>query len=386
MAAPKSKSLAEKSKSTKNLAAAERVKAATIGAGEPIITLENYNVDFANAFSYYNTYGEDKERRKWVQKYLAKDKASLEKLADVSDFEIRQLGIMIRLADRGQPLRPEHTSFINTKLDAILNRKKVVSQLSPEKSNATKPIVSIADRIDAIATNHIDDIEGEIDAFIVSKKSDFSMKTYVEKNQINAPTAKVIGGWFKKRLPELTEAIHMNDSKNVSTDEDEQLVEAYSHFSKAQLKKFKDFVASIVEACEQQKVKVIQKVRKVKVKPPTEVVKRVKYMPEFEELNLKSEHPVKLVGATEVWLYSTKYRRVTVLKSLEGEPLIVKGTSIVNFDVGKSDSRTLRKPEDFFKTKLTKRDLAAAWKALKTKASAAKGRINEETIILAAFI
>lgn len=379
----KTKSLADKANTPKNLAAAERARTAAIGAGEPIITLDNYNSDIIGAFSYYNNYSEEKDRRKWVQKYLGKDKASLVKLNDAADHDIRQVAILIRLADRGQPLNPEHTALLVSKLDTILNGVKAVSQLAPTK--VEKAAVSIQDRLDRIANEHIGVIEGMIDEFVVNKTCMFSMKDYVSSNAINGATAKIIGSWFAKRIPELNEAMRVSKLKTFDDDE-EQIYESYSYFSKAQLKKFTEFIESIVDACTQAKVSVVRKNRKVKVKPASDVVKRVKYMVEFPELSLKSEHPVKMVGCNEIWLYSTKYRRVTVLRSIDNDVLVIKGSTICNFDIGKSDTKSLRKPADFVKTKMAKRELGAAFKALTTKASAAKGRINEDTIILAAFM
>lgn len=380
MAVKKTKSLAEKANSPKSQASAERSRAATLGAGEPFITLENYNTDIANAFSYYNNFVEDKDKRKWVQKYLGKDKESLEKLSNAADHEIRQVATLIRLAERGQPLAPVHTTFINEKLDKVLNGNKITSQLAPEKikSVVDKPIVSIQDRIAVIASGFISDVEHEIDMFILNKKSEFSMKDYIATNQINGPTAKVISKWFKKYVDEVTEALEGND---------EQLVEAYSHLKNSDLKKFHKMLTSIVDECVQQKVNVVRKARKVKIKPATEVVKRVKYMQEFTDgaFTLKSEHPVKLVNSVEVWLYNAKTRRATVLRAVDNGVLVVKGTSIINFDIGRSDTRTLRKPDEFFATKLAKRELAAAWKLIKTKVAPAKGRIGEDVVIVAAF-
>jgi hypothetical protein len=87
-----------------------------------------------------------------------------------------------------------------------------------------------------------------------------------------------------------------------------------------------------------------------------------------------------------VWYYNTKYRRVGVYKGEGGNPLSVKGTTIIGFDVKESQQMTLRKPEEFFKgLSLGKRALNGALKKLTTKPSAPNGRINEECILLGAF-
>jgi hypothetical protein len=109
-------------------------------------------------------------------------------------------------------------------------------------------------------------------------------------------------------------------------------------------------------------------------------------MNEFAEMGLKSEHPTKLVNADEVWIYNTKYRRLTVYKPADSGLLTVKGTTMINFDITTSISKTLRKPEvikDF--ASMGKRALNTAFKQLTTKPSKPNGRINEECIILKAF-
>jgi hypothetical protein len=112
----------------------------------------------------------------------------------------------------------------------------------------------------------------------------------------------------------------------------------------------------------------------------------MKFMREFAELGLKSVKPESIIGSTEVWYYNTKYRRVGVYKGEGGNPLSVKGTTIIGFDVKESQQMTLRKPEEFFKgLSLGKRALNGALKKLTTKPSAPNGRINEECILLGAF-
>lgn len=383
MARAKTKSLAEKARTPKNLEIADRARKAALGAGEPVIDPERYEATLGAAFTYYNTYGDEKTRRKWIQKYVGKDKEALTKLSKVSDHDLRQVAILIRLSEREQFLKDDHIAMINDRLIKFFDDVSRKKESLPEEDNK-KPAVSVQDRIQALASERIGEIEGEIDKFSVEKESNFSMKDYIAANSISSPVAKIIGDFFTKRKKELEELQKVWADKK-RDDFQEQLMEAYSHFTRPQARKFLALFDSIVQACMQVKVTVATRARKPRVKPPAEVVKRVKYMPEFSELKLKSEHPTKLVGANEVWLYSTKYKRVTCLKAADNDLLMVKGTTLLNFDVGKSNMRGLRKPEEFFKTSLTKRELANAFKGLKTKVYPAKGRINEETIILAVF-
>jgi hypothetical protein len=94
-------------------------------------------------------------------------------------------------------------------------------------------------------------------------------------------------------------------------------------------------------------------------------------------------NPVSLVGAAEAWIYNTKYKKLQVYRALDGQKLSVKGTTLVNYDVAQSSSKTLRKPES---TKdvlsMAKKTFATFFNKLTTKDAAVNGRINEECVIL----
>lgn len=361
--------------SQKHIEAAERVRASTIGAGEPNIDLDQYPVSLIKAMTYYNVYEDPKVKRKWVQKYLGQDVERLKMLDGVPDSDLFQLSSIIRLKERNQPLKENELKFIETKLHEILTKSKS-NGAKLENTSAeitTKPVLSIAEKIANVANTYIAELEGELDEFSIKKTSSFNMKDYIEMNQISPQVAKHIANWFKKTETELTLTI---------AGKDEQLVEGYGYFKPAQLKKYLAFVTSIISACTQQKVKAV---RTKKVKPPSEVIKNVKYMTDFAEFGLKSEHPTKLINSNEVWLYNTKTRRMTVLKAPAKDILIIKSTSIINFDTSKSETKTIRKPEEFFKIKINKKDLNSAWTSLTTKPATSNGRIGDDTIIFAIF-
>jgi hypothetical protein len=164
------------------------------------------------------------------------------------------------------------------------------------------------------------------------------------------------------------------------------LVEGYSNFTKPQLKRYLALLQSIVDGCEQAK-KIVRKPRVRKAKPAGEIVKRMKFKKEDTELGIKSVTAASIVGATELWVYNTKYRKLQVYKAVEGSSLTVKGTSVLNYDTALSSSKTLRKPKEQLTPMLTmtKRPMAAAYKAIKCKEATPNGRINEECILFRTF-
>jgi hypothetical protein len=114
-------------------------------------------------------------------------------------------------------------------------------------------------------------------------------------------------------------------------------------------------------------------------------VAKLKYKKTDEPLKLVSINPVDVLGASEVWIYNTKTRKLGkyVADSIQG-PITVKGTSLVGFDEHASVCKTLRKPEEKLKefkaaSKVQLRKFLDGINATDTKMN---GRINEETILL----
>ena len=71
----------------------------------------------------------------------------------------------------------------------------------------------------------------------------------------------------------------------------------------------------------------------------------------------------------------------------EGSGLSVKGTTIKGFDPEKSLQRTIRKPDEFLPQikKATRAKPEKLFQSLKTTETKLNGRVNGETILLAAF-
>lgn len=366
------------SKTSKYQNIADKVRASTIGAGEPKVSKETYKIDLIRAFGYYHTYEEPKVLRKWVIEYIGKDSVKLAKLDQVHDLEIEKVAILLRLREREQYLEPNEINHIDKRLQAIFDRPLKEIKVG-QTSNDQKAIMalSLAKKSDEIIRTHIGNLEGEIDSFILGGyKSDFEIGKYLEDHKITPAQLKIIHKWASDQIPELEIALEGKD---------EYINESYAFTTKPKLKKWISFVESIMAACVQQKVAVVRKPTKIKVKLPAELVKNLKYAQAFDELNIKSIHPTKLIGASEVWLYNHKYRRMHVYKSIDDNGLSVKGSRFIGFNTVTSESRTIRKPEEWMKLKAGKREYASEWKNLTTSVSVPNGQINSDCVILAVF-
>ena len=100
--------------------------------------------------------------------------------------------------------------------------------------------------------------------------------------------------------------------------------------------------------------------------------------------------------ANEVWVYNTKTRKIGVYKAKEVDPknmqrpgtgIMVKGTTLQDYNEDESVQKTLRKPpeqiKDFVNTGKLK--CKKSFEAIKTTATKMNGRFNDNTIILQTF-
>lgn len=352
---------------------------AVLRGNEPKVTKDNYKVDLICALNWHNVNWEEKDYRKAALEYIKKmNMKQYTHAINKADFlEIRNIGSIGRLVLTGQYVDLNDIEKIAIRLEDL---KAKYPNTTPVKAKTVTTVpVSIQERIMEQARTLGGDFEGAVDEFLAGGKEDFSAKSYLLTNQVSGAVAKKIGEMFKPIAAELAEAVAGKDA---------QLKEAYSNVPKSKLKKLAAFVQSFVDDCLQQTVsaKAQRKPRARKVKPPSVLVKKVKYLKEFAELKLKSISAEKIIGASELWTYNPSTRKLAVFYGADNGVLGVSGMSITNYDVNKSEVKTLRKPEEFFKglTSTGKRAMANAWKAVKAKTSKPRARINEEVILLAA--
>ena len=351
------------------------------GDGAPIVTEENYKSTLMSALGYYNTNAENSTRANAVRRYIknmGKEDLSYKDMHKVfvdkvPDYELINIGSLCLILENKGFISPIHSLDMLNKIVAIYHKYNVEDSVE-DKPKA--PVISIEKRIIDAARAASEEIDYAIDKFCKNKSSDFNIKAHLLSNNISGAVAKKIGEYYKSTLDEIDEAIEGKD---------EQLVEGYSYFTKPELKRYREFIKGIVDGCAQQQV-TAKKPRVQKVKPPAVIVKKLKFLREFAELNLKSCDPADIVGAGELWVYNTKNRKLINYSAADSETLTVKNSSIIGYDIGRSDSKTLRKPEEFFKElSIGKRNLNTAAKAIKTKPSQPNGRISADMILLGAF-
>ncbi len=258
---------------------------------------------------------------------------------------------------------------------------KDVEEEEVTEKKETTVVVSIQDRVREATFGMTEEIEDALESFATDPEAfdpkSFKLLNLLRGKQAKAAHARIIRDYYSRQY---NEYIELQEGKC------EQLKEAYSHLSKAQIKKITAFYNEILSACDMlmQEAKVNRKPRAKKSKPIEKIIEKLKYLKQDDKLKLVSISPTDIVGAKELWVFNVKTRKLGRYSAGEFSELGVKGTSITGFDTIKSVQKTLRKPEEQLKEfkaagKVALRKFLEDIKAVDIKLN---GRINEDTVLL----
>ena len=223
------------------------------------------------------------------------------------------------------------------------------------------------------ALSELGEVELQLDAFIDNAyKSEFSMLGWLHEQK---PKADKVDEYIRCYVP-------LRDELEMALTGDTYCRESYSYMTKGQIRKYFKFVSSIVEGCEEYNDSK-RKVRKKKVKTPTELVKKLKYSVEG------SVKPSKIIGASHLWAYDTKLRYLTCYISSNKDGLTVTGTSIRNYNTETSTKKKIyasRVDDTLNRIKVSTKNGANSFlNGIKAKAYPTSGRINNNTILLKVY-
>lgn len=339
----------------------------------------------------YGYFYDHKDAFKWAEAWVKKNRTASE-LADFKhseDWRVNTtLGGLCKMHMAGARLEEKYMNRINDGIDAAISAGKANRQA--EAASSAKPVKTSADILAEKISDFIADVEGVIDEYNDPKVfvDGENYSVYNELKKINAPKplAQKVYDYYKPLFDEVEELIVKKTP---------DLVEGYKYLKTAKEKKdFFEFIKNIVDDCQKymnaataSKVRTVRKARVKKKVPVEKLVARVKYQKESAEYKLTSVDPAALVGATEAYLFNTKYRHLIQLVASSVDGFSIKGTTVTNIREEVSLKKTLRKPEDVLKEigSTTKARASKVFLDLKTKAAAANGRLNEETIILKVY-
>jgi len=363
-------------------------------------THKHFRRNFHGAMLYAHYELTASELKKEVNKYLrTKDPKHplLDRIKDMNENRFTTIGKYMYLLNHGCDVPDDIFEGMMPALEKVINEEEarvaaiakaaIRTQQENEGSDgatepAVKTVISIQDRLRERAREVAGEVEGWIDEFMCDKKQ--AAKTIEEfvnlfkSAELKAPHMRHIQDIFEKRAEEISEAVEGKDK---------DLTEAYSNYTKPELKKFDLFHKNLLKACVmmQEVAKVERAPRKKKVISTEKVVSKLKYKKDDKVLGIVSLNPTQLVGAKEAWVFDTKTRKLTkyVADDVAGT-LSVKGASIIGVNQAKSTSKTLRYPATqlaAFK-KAGKVQLRTFMEDIPTVGISPSGKINENQIIL----
>ena len=332
--------------------------------------LSNYKSALSRAFNFYNQDRDKKDARGYLRTYI-KHKGMTVDIDRVPDNEINlTYGWLSRILLNGNTLLDRH----NEDLDSYINNLSTTKEVKVVVNKVPKP--SVRDYMQDKIAEVIGELEGQVDAFLKEDK-EFDLYNYLQANSIPKPYCKDIDTWARKRGMEFTEVYKTTDKDTM---------DGYSNISRRQqanlVKMFGAFIVDLEKYTQFKKAN--RKPRVTKAKPPAVQVARIKFKKEDTELGIKSVNPSEMVGASQVWVYNVKYKRLAAYRSDSVLGIQVKGSTLQNYDPDMSECRSIRRPEAFLKVLLdaSKVKLRKLLSDLTTKGYDVTGRINDECIIV----
>lgn len=345
---------------------------------DPILRSDDSRL--AIALNWYNYFYTIDEVRPWLVDFMKQNGYSKEEISlynrSPDNKTYMSMCAIPRMIQNGTQITDEIVNRVHAKVRHIINEMREIKE--EKVSEGPRVVISIQDRIREKTNSIIADIDCEVDRFVNNgyKKTDFNPYDFLKAKDAKS---KTVMEPYEALLSELELAINKTDK---------QVVEAYEKLKKKQLTEYRDFVKMIITDCERyfgnKASSKVRKPRKKKQISAVQIVKSLKYKKEDATLKVMSIDPINIVGATSVWIYNSKYKKLSVLHSNNSAGLSVKGTTIVNIDETTSQCKTLRKPEEVIQKVLTggKVILKNLMTQIKTKDSPVIGRVNADTLLL----
>ena len=331
-------------------------------------------------YNWYNYVVADKDKHKYVIEFLnsygKKAATSIEAISELEHWEIPNwLMSLCRMQSRGLVLTDDRKKGFSDRLIKLINLG--VSRRTEKSANAPVAKVSVQININRAASEATADIEAEIDKIMHDQNHTFKCYDWLSEKKIGPMIAAKIADRYRASHEEIKIALAKSD---------EQVVEGYRSYSRKHLKVFDAFYQSIIDDCEtwSRNQKKSPKARKKKIKSADQQVRKLRYLKAYSELKLVSIDPVKIINASELWLFNTKYRKLQYYVANDRGGFQIKGTTIQNFHEVNSTAKTLRKPEETLNDIVNggPKAIIKTFEKLRVKASKCNGRIGEATIIL----
>jgi hypothetical protein len=323
---------------------------------------------FGDALNWYNYMFDQEQTRDWLFEYMKRKDYSKSDIAAVRrlpKYKITKTSCSIaRIIMNGNQLKDDVIERFHESIASYITDgnqiKEVVKVTTTEKTQPT-----IQERTQHKIKLLLTDCEEAID-------NDPALNIYewLKGKEASVQAANAIRDFYEKWIGDF--------------EEDEFDTRADKKHRAEQKKYWEGFVADCDRYCGNKKATKIRKPREKKVKSAVDQVSKMKYQKEFPSLKIMSVNPAEMIGASQVWIYNTKYKKLSRYDAAGPNGIQVKGTTLIGYDVEKSLTKSVRKPEVTIQQLLNagKVALRAVMTELKTNETKPNGRINTDTIIL----
>lgn len=327
---------------------------------------------YARALAWYNYYYEIDDAKKWLLEYMKQDGYSNDVIRLVKTAPTWKTsptsGFMAKLLMKGWTLPEKSMTFLRNMIgeNALYGKGETPTE---------KQAPDLQARIRAKAIETRDKVEDHIDQWFWDyPNSKFNIYDFL---QGESPSPIAIG-LITEYLNRVKDDLDFDKTNKDAT-----------AANRARAKKCSAAIEGMLEDIDRYTLnkKATKKPRKTRVaksKPASKVVEKLNYMKQFPELKIVSINPTEVVGCQNLWTYNTKSRKLTHYTALGPNGITVSRSTLTGFDVERSVSKRLRKPEQSINDLLNagKVQLKKFMDTINTNGSQPTGRINNDTILL----
>jgi len=348
-----------------------------------VVTSKNYKTQVSRGLNWHRAIADKNDFPLNISEWISKFRPTTAKKEiliwkhnankAVKDDGFSVIASMARMACQGFPFNDKDSKMI---LDFVeRHTKKKDKSASPDEER--KDRVSVQDRMKSQIIPVLSNLDATIDLAFEGGEVDVeSIKVDILRPDLKAPHFGLIEKYLNRNINEWNEAYNKKD---------EQLVEGYAYVPRKRFKAIIDMFTDIRSVLSKQASAI--RVRRIMKKKPTDkkkLVKSLKYLKEFPELGLSSAPAIDILGASIVWVYDTKKKRIGFYGGDGSNSLFVKGTTVLGTKDCKQ--KTLRKPKEQMAqfSKLRKNQIMNWFDAIRSKDLPLNGRTNNNTILLRA--
>lgn len=351
---------------------------------------KNHQRLFWGAMHYTQYEMTDKQLKNNAIKYAKAENLDHKLLSVLGDGELAFVGKYATIIVEGGELPEDIEVGFKNKLDELfvhaesVRAERKATAAEKAKTENKGPVLTVQDRMRIQAENLGAEFDQWVDDLMYGKVKTVSKSMDPVKAMqaagFKAGQARYVKAFYEPELAEI---------KEVNAGKDKELVTAYKHVSKSAALRVQKLLNSIISAATviETVAKAQRKTRKKKAPSTQKLIAKLKYCESVPTLGVASVNPAGIIGAQEVWVYNTKYRKLGKYVAQDAAGLTVKGASIKDFSADKSRCKTIRKPEQQLKEfmacgKVKLRKFLGEIKAVDQRLN---GRINNNIVILKIF-